>query len=196
MNVKEVQSLTGRVAALNQFVSKSSDKYQELFKAIKKVGKRFEWNPNCEEVFQKIKEHMGSPPLLSKPKEVEVLIMYLAVSDYAISAVLVREQGDIQYPIYYVSKRMSDVKNRYTNMEKLAYALILASRKLRPYFQAHKIEVRTSYPLRRVMNREETSGRMLKWEIKLSPLHHIWPTVTPAGEMLAQYVTLAMLLTS
>ena len=63
---------------------------------------------------------------------------------------------------------MLDAETRYTNMEKLAYTLILASRKLRPYFQAHQIEVRTSYPLKQVMHRPKTSGRMLKWTIELS----------------------------
>ncbi|XP_017245311.1 uncharacterized protein LOC108216961 [Daucus carota subsp. sativus] len=137
--VKEVQSLTGRIAALNRFVSKSSDRCQEFFKAIKQVGKAFHWNPECEEAFQSIKRHLGSPPLLSKPKEGETLIIYLAVSDYAVNAVLVREEESTQLPVYYVSKRMVDEETRYTNMEKLAYALVLASRKLRPYFQAHKL---------------------------------------------------------
>ena len=112
--------------------------------AIKKVGKYFEWTPKYEETFQDIKEHLGITPLLSKPKEGEVLIVYLAISYYAISDVLVREEGDIQYPVYYVSKRMLDAETLYTNMQKLAYALILASRKLRPYFQTYKIEARTS----------------------------------------------------
>ena len=124
--------------------------------------------PNMKRLFKRLKEHLGSPPLLSKPKEGEVLIVYLAVSDYAISAVLVREEGDIQYPIYYVSKRMLDAETLYTNMERIAYALILASQKLMPYFQAHQIEVRTSYPLKQVMHKPETSGRMLKWTIELS----------------------------
>ena len=134
----------------------------------KKVGKHFEWTPECEEAFPKFQEHLGSPPFLFKPKEGEVLIIYLTVSDYAISAILVREEGDIQYPVCYVCKRMLDAETRYTNMEKLEYALILASRKIRPYFQAHQIEVRTSYPLRQVMHRPEMSGRMIKWTIELS----------------------------
>ncbi|XP_074374821.1 uncharacterized protein LOC141715244 [Apium graveolens] len=167
-NVKEVQSLTGRIAALNRFVSKSSDKCHEFFKAIKKVGKKFEWTPECEEAFQKIKEHLGKPPLLSKPKVGETLIIYLAVSEHAISDVLIREEEGVQYPVYYISKRMLDAETRYSNMEKLAYALILASRKLRPYFQAHKIEIRTAYPLRQVMHKPETSGRLLKWTVELS----------------------------
>ena len=188
-SVKEVQSLTGRIAALNRFVSKSSDKCHEFFKAIKKVGKKFEWTPECEEAFHKIKEHLGKPPLLSKPKMGETLIIYLAVSEHAISAVLVREEEGIQYPVYYVSKRMLDAETRYTNMEKLAYALILASRKLRPYFQAHKIEVRTAYPLRQIMHKPETSGRLLKWTIELSQFDVDYkPRGALKGQALADFI--------
>lgn len=74
----------------------------------------------------------------------ETLFLYLAVSEYSLSAALVREEGGQQSPIYYVSKRLLDAETRYTGMEKLVYVLILASRKLRPYFQSHKVEVRTS----------------------------------------------------
>ncbi|KAM6578296.1 hypothetical protein CsatB_030133 [Cannabis sativa] len=52
-------------------------------------------------------------------------------------------------------------------MEKLAFALITSSRKLRPYFQAHSIEVLTNYPLRQVLAKPEASGRLLKWAMEL-----------------------------
>ena len=48
-------------------------------------------------------------------------------------------------------KRLLDAKTRYPELEKLALALIVASRKLRPYFHAHIIEVLTNYPLRQVL---------------------------------------------
>ncbi|XP_074327404.1 uncharacterized protein LOC141665323 [Apium graveolens] len=99
--VKDVQSLTGRVAALNRFVSKSSDKCQEFFKAIKGVWRNFKWTEECEEAFQNIKKHLSSPPILSNPKAGETLILYLAVSDFAISAVLVREEDGVQLPVDY-----------------------------------------------------------------------------------------------
>ena len=74
------------------------------------------------------------------------LRFYLAVSDYSISVVLVKEDEEGQSPIYYVSKRLLDAETHYTSMEKLVYALVHATRKLRPYFHAHKVEVRTAYP--------------------------------------------------
>ncbi|XP_074351692.1 uncharacterized protein LOC141690829 [Apium graveolens] len=127
--------------------------------------------------------------MLSNPKAGETLILYLAVSDFAISAVLVREDDGVQLPVYYVSKRLADVETRYTSLEKLAYALILASRKLRPYFQAHKIEVRTSYPLRQVMHKPESSGRMLKWTVELSQFEVDYKPMTAIkGQALADFV--------
>ncbi|XP_074326570.1 uncharacterized protein LOC141664514 [Apium graveolens] len=187
--VKDVQSLTGRVAALNRFISKSSDKCQKFFKAIKRAGRNFKWTEECEEAFQNIKKHLSSPPMLSNPKAGETLTLYLAVSDFTISAVLVREEDDVQLPVYYVSKRLADAETRYTSLEKLAYALILASRKLRPYFQAHKIEVRTSYPLRQVMHKPESSGRMLKWTVELGQFEVDYkPRTVIKGQALADFV--------
>ncbi|XP_074326579.1 uncharacterized protein LOC141664521 [Apium graveolens] len=187
--VKDVQSLTGRVAALNHFVSKSSDKCQKFFKAIKRAGRNFKWTEECEEAFQNIKKHLSSPPILSNPKAGETLTLYLAVSDFTISAVLVQEEEDVQLPVYYVGKRLADAETRYTSLEKLAYALILASRKLRPYFQAHKIEVRTSYPLRQVMHKPESSGRMLKWTVELGQFEVDYkPRTAIKGQALADFV--------
>ena len=53
-------------------------------------------------------------------------------------------------------------------MEKLILALVIAARKLRPYFQAHTIEVPTEYPMKQVLHKPETSERLMKWAIELS----------------------------
>ena len=65
----------------------------------------------------------------------------------------------------------------------------MASRKLRPYFQAHQIEVRTSYPLKQVMHRPKTSGRMLKWTIELSQFDIEYkPRNVMKGQALADFI--------
>ncbi|XP_074323825.1 uncharacterized protein LOC141660733 [Apium graveolens] len=111
------------------------------------------------------------------------------MSEYSISAVLVREEDGQQSPVYYVSKRLHDAKTRYISMEKLVYALILASRKLRPYFQAHRVEVRTAYPLRQVLHKPESSGRMLKWAVELGQfdLEYV-PRTAIKGQALADFL--------
>ncbi|XP_024024059.1 uncharacterized protein K02A2.6-like [Morus notabilis] len=164
---KEVQRLTGCVAALNRFISKATDKCVPFFDALR-GNKRFEWTPQCEEAFQKLKEHLGKPPILSKPNADEELSLYLSVSQHAMNSVLIREEGKVQLPIYYVSKRLLDAESRYREIERLALALMIASRKLRHYFQSHTIRVLTNHPLRQALQKPETSGWLLKWSVELS----------------------------
>jgi len=71
---------------------------------------------------------LASPLLLSKPLPNETLFFYLAVSEIAVSAALVREDGGIQKPDYYVSKAMIDAQTRYTRIEKLLFALFVTTR--------------------------------------------------------------------
>ena len=87
--VKVVQKLTGRIAALNKFVSRATDKCLPFFKTLKQAFATDE----CEAMFQELKRYLSSPPLLSLSKEGEDLYLYLAVSASAVSAALIREEG-------------------------------------------------------------------------------------------------------
>ncbi|KAK3037092.1 hypothetical protein RJ639_029934 [Escallonia herrerae] len=149
--------LTGRIDALSRFLSKSAERYLPFFKALKNI-KNFEWTDECQTSFDKLKEYLTSPPLLSKPISGEDLFLYLAVAESAVSAVLIREQDGRQFPIYYVSKVLQGVEQRYSNAEKLAFALLIAARKLRPYFQSYTIIVLTDKPLRRILHKPDLSG--------------------------------------
>lgn len=94
--------------------------------------------------------------------------MYLAISKYALSAVLVIEDEDrIQHPVYYVSKQLIDAETKYLDIEKLALVLVIASRKLRPYLEAHPIVVLTNYLLRQALAKLDTAGRLMKYAIEI-----------------------------
>ena len=99
--VKEVQELTGRIAALNRFVFKATDKCLPFFKTLKQA---FAWTNECEAAFQELKHYLSNSPLLSPSKEGENLYLYLAVSTTAVSTTLVREKDRKQLPFYYVSQ--------------------------------------------------------------------------------------------
>ncbi|KAL5810666.1 hypothetical protein ACOSQ4_027234 [Xanthoceras sorbifolium] len=100
---KHIQSLNGQVAALNRFISKSTDKCVPFFNILK-GNKRFEWKKECEKAFQDLKDYIVRAPLLPKPQDGEKLVVYLAVTQYAISAVLIQEENKVQLLIYNVSK--------------------------------------------------------------------------------------------
>ncbi|KAI5345996.1 hypothetical protein L3X38_013875 [Prunus dulcis] len=114
---------------------------------------------------------MGTAPILSKPEADETLRIYLSVSACSISSVLSREADTIQRAVYYVSQALTEAKTRYPLIEKLALALVVTARRLRPYFHAHPISNLTNQPLRQVLHRPEVSGRLIKWSIKLSKFH-------------------------
>ena len=184
--IKEVQRLTGRIEALSRFVSRASDKCQPFFQVLKKA---FQWDTKCEEAFSALKTYLSSPPILVSPVEGELLTLYLAVSDFSTSAVLIRDKERVQHPVYYCSQPLRGAEERYPRMEKLILALVTAARKLRPYFQAHTIEVPTEYPMKQVLHKPETSGRLMKWAIELSEFDIRYrPKTAIKGQVLADFV--------
>ncbi|KAL2240957.1 UNVERIFIED_CONTAM: Retrovirus-related Pol polyprotein from transposon opus [Sesamum indicum] len=104
---------------------------------------------------------------LKSPTSIKEVQKLTAISDDAVSSVLIKEKGKIQNPVYYVSKMLQGAKTRYAEIEKLALAVVVTARKLRPYFQSHRIMVRTNHPLRNILTRPEASGRMIKWAVEL-----------------------------
>ena len=88
--------------------------------------------------------------------------MYLLVSEHAVSAMLLRDQG-VQQPMYYISKTLVDVKTWHLPLEKLVLALVHAMRKLPHYSQAYTIYVLTEYPLQSLLKRSDFTGRIVKW---------------------------------
>ena len=184
--IKEVQRLTGKIAALSRFVSRASDKCQPFFQVLKKA---FQWDTKCEEAFSALKTYLSSPPILVSPAEGELLTLYLAVSDFSTSAVLVRDKERVQHPVYYCSRALRGVEERYPRMEKLILALVTVARKLRPYFQAHTIEVPTEYPMKQVLHKPKVSGRLMKWAIELSEFDIRYkPKTAIKGQVLADFV--------
>ncbi|CAE5959511.1 unnamed protein product [Arabidopsis arenosa] len=188
-NFKEVQRLTGRIAALNRFISRSTDKSLPFYQILK-GNKGFLWDEKCEEAFGQLKAYLTTPPVLSKPEVDEKLYLYVSVSKHAVSGVLVREDRGEQKPIYYISKSMTDPETRYTMMEKLALAVVTSARKLRPYFQSHPIEVLTNQPLRTILHSPNQSGRLAKWAVELSEYDIEYKSrVSMKAQVLADFLT-------
>jgi len=92
-NIKEVQRLTGRIAALSGFLPRAGDRGHLYFKCLQK-GKSFEWTDECETTFKQLKEHLSCPPILCRPIQGEPLKLYIIVTIKAISAALMQDQGD------------------------------------------------------------------------------------------------------
>ena len=156
-NVKEVQSLNGKVATLNRFVSRATDKCLPFFRTLKKS---FEWTDECQQAFKELKAYLSAPLLLSSSQPGEELFLYLAFSPTAVSAALFREEEKVQKPAYYASRALCGAEERYLPMEKLAFTLVTVVCKLKPYFQAHTVVVLTDRPLHRAMSNPDAARRL------------------------------------
>ena len=111
-SVKEVQQLTGRMAALSRFVSAGGEKGHAYFQCLRR-NSHFAWTDECEAAFIKLKEYLATPPVLCKPETGVPLRLYFTVTKRAISSVLVQEQDQRQKPIYFVSKALQSAETRY-----------------------------------------------------------------------------------
>ena len=164
-NIKEVQSLNSKVAALNRFVSRTTNKCLFFFHTLKKS---FEWMAKYQQAFEDLKAYLSSPPLLSPLQPREELFLYLVVSPTTVSMALIREEDKVQKPVYYANRAFRGVEERYPPMKKLTFALVTAARKLKTYFQAHTVIVLTDKPLRRAISNPKATGKLALWAIELS----------------------------
>ncbi|KAL0440513.1 UNVERIFIED_CONTAM: hypothetical protein Slati_2534300 [Sesamum latifolium] len=153
--LNEAQRLTGRIAALSRFISKSAEKSLPFFKTLRNA-KTFKWGTPCQLAFEELKAYLARLPLLVKPSPGKTLYLYLSVAPQAISSVLIREEDGKQLPIYYVSKVLNGAEGRYTPIEKIALALVVTTRRLRPYFLSHHpVGVKTNTPLKQTLEMAE-----------------------------------------
>ena len=156
-NTKEVKCLNGKVVVLNRFVSRVTNKCLPFFRTLKKS---FEWTAECQQAFDDLKAYLSSPPLLSPSQPGEYLFLYLVVSLAAVSEALVKEEDRVQKPMYCTSRALRGAEERSLPMEKLAFTLVTATRKLKPYFYAHIVVVLIDKPLQQAMSNPEAARQM------------------------------------
>ena len=90
------------------------------------------------------------------------------MSEEAVSSALVQEVDHEEYPVYFVSRTLHAAETRYQMIEKVALALVLTARRMRPYFQNHEVTVRTNYPIYKILSKPDLAGRMIGWSVELS----------------------------
>jgi hypothetical protein len=225
--IKDIQKLTGSLAALSRFISRLAERALPFFKLLRKFGP-FSWTEEAKRAFQELKQHLVSLPILVAPEPGESLYLYISAATEVVSMVLVVERtaqhpqgsqkvplgegggptttmvmegqefegsgptaGDrtIQKPVYYVSKVLHEAKARYLEMHKLIYAILVASRKLHHYFQAHRVMVVTSFPLRAILQNSNATGNIAKWVADLAEFQlDFQPRHAVKSQVLADFI--------
>jgi hypothetical protein len=118
-----------------------------------------------------LKDFLSKPPVLTAPRKGEQLLLYLAATTHVVSTAIVVEQQEdghaypVRRPVYFISEVLSESKARYQPVQKLLYAVLITSRKLRHYFQEYSISVVTDYPLGDILRNQDATGRISKWAV-------------------------------
>jgi ribonuclease HI len=191
-STRDVQRLTGRLAALNRFISKSAERSLPFLKTLCGV-KDFAWGPEQEAAFASLKQHLSDLAILTSPDPSLPLLLYIAASPYVVSVALVQEQDregtTRQCPVYYVSEVLTTSKCNMTELEKISYALVMAARKLCHYFKAFKVRVTSDRGLGELFRNPEAYVRIAKWAAELSGYHITFePRTTIKLQVLADFI--------
>ncbi|GJW09111.1 reverse transcriptase domain-containing protein [Tanacetum coccineum] len=188
-----MQSLAGRLVALNRFLSRSAKKSLPFFETLKDITKEnkhdYRWTEKAENAFQELKKMILDLPALTTPLPKETLFVYLAASKEAVSAVLLVVRQGKQHPVHYVSRTLHDAERNYAPLEKMALALRHASRRLMRYFEAHPITVITDQPIKQILSKADTSGRLGQYSVELGAYNIMYePRNAIKGQILADFI--------
>ena len=144
-DLKQIQKLTGCVAALRHFISRLGEKALPLYRLLWRT-EHIEWTDAATAGLEEIKAILATNPIRAAPNIGEPMLLYIVATHQVVSAVLVERDADghkfpLQKPVYYVSTVLTPCKSRYPHYQKIAYAVFMASRKPRHYFQECSITV-------------------------------------------------------
>jgi hypothetical protein len=104
-------------------------------------------------------------------------MLYIAATSMVVSTAIVVEREEegrvykVQRLVYYISEVLSDSKIWYPHVQKLLYALLITSRKLRHYFESHKVTVVIDFPLRDILHNRDATWCISKWAVELGTLN-------------------------
>jgi len=160
----------GRLNYIARFISQLTSTCELIFKLLRK-NQAIEWNEDCQEAFDKIKQYLQEP-LILRPLVLErPLILYLTILDGSMGCVLGQhdETRRKEHVFYYLSKRFIDCEQRYSVLERTCCALTWAVHRLRQYMLSHTTWLISKIdPIKYIFENPALTGRIARWQMLLS----------------------------
>lgn len=143
---------------------------ESLFKLLKKDTDR-QWDDQCQQAFEKVKQYLANSPILAPPHCKKSLTLYLTITETAVGAMLAQEKGDTRAEdaIYFVSRKLQGSELNYSSLEKSCASLVWVSQRLKMYLQSLPVKVVSRMdPVKYILEKPSLSNRLAKWAFLLN----------------------------
>nr|GEW20810.1 reverse transcriptase domain-containing protein [Tanacetum cinerariifolium] len=128
----------------------------------------FDFSKECIEAFKLIKEKLTNAPIMVSPDWSQPFELICDASDFAVGAVLGKQEGKHFHPIHFANKTLNNAQQNYTVTEKELLAVIFSFNKFRSYLVLLKIVIFTDhYALKYMFVKKDAKPRLIRWILLL-----------------------------
>jgi hypothetical protein len=172
-NIREIQAFTGFSGFYRRFIEGYSRICRGLTNLTRKVekGSKFIWTPEAEKSFQDLKDAFTSEPVLKVYDPEKPSILRTDASGYALCGIHLQKHGNMEHPVEYWSRKMTDEETRYTTPDQELLAVVDSLEHWRHHFEGanHKIIIYSDHAnLRYFLTTTQLSRRQAHWAEKMS----------------------------
>ena len=188
---KELQSLLGKINFLRRFISNLSGRTQAFSPLLRLKQGKFEWRAEQQEAFEKIKQYLMHPPILSPPNGRKHMRLHISASVNTIGSMLAQEDNNgIERAIYYLSRVLNDAETRYTSIEKLCLCLYFSCIKLKYYIKPVDVYVSSHCDvIKHMLSKPILHSRIGKWALALTEYSLIFqPLKAMKGQIVSDFI--------
>lgn len=168
--VKQVRSLLGMLNWFRRFIKSFSSIVSPISDLLKKKHARFQWTPEANEAFEKVKVALVSAPVLTMPDYTVPFEIHCDASDLGIGAILTQEYSDSSEGrvVAYHSEKLNDAQRNYHTTEKECLAVLKSIQKFRIFIEGTRFTVYTDHAaLQWLRNLKDPTGRLARWVLQL-----------------------------